>query len=1575
MSDQDSTSSDHDSEDNEENESSEEESAENEESDSNSEENDESEDDDEDEPIELIQVGDVRSAFSETTGGKNVVTLQQFPAILDALKIKITDKRKTQFFTMLDEEGKNEVAWNTLFYSLRDGQNKYKGMQWGEVIGGLLMEFSASERGRAIQKRLAQKSMISFMESTTGEKVEFHQPEHKAQASLGLALVDKSKQDDQEKPAGASKPTRKLLSYESDEPADGDNDYVGPFQGRVSGLGNQLKPRLSGRSRGMTVDSHATTRKSMLKKRVNATIKAEREEEEKLYDKLGSKIKGPAGDVLSESLKTQQEYLDDLYTKISFIEETLRQKQKAQDLVNGMNNVISLQSTISGIAKSSVETLKSDMSDVLNKSAVHSAHQVAKEISSQLTRMNHTINKTNSILSLQSGTTFSQKLETLERRLKDLEENTSEQMMQFDYFADADRQKSGGTLSRPLTAVSSWGLGLTDSKSNARLLSAKSSKSRHEKDQQSLAAFDFDEKTLESMGVAGMEQQDVKQVIDDMDNIKKSVSSLDDCLQKLVAERLLKLEKSVLSLFGQIAANSKGTNYQLMPVEELGTQLDLQKVTFEQQMQKQELRIKELESLLQHQKDLAEFEKNSSNDERQRLLLAMGRFMQQEAVVKSLRTEMKRELGIKMKQRIAGQQEAATTDGVAAGGARTPIPATPKHATQSSSSGYSMHEESKSDQDNAAIVHEDEEKKASMDEEEKINLYLAGRHLEGNNYELNGKYDRQTANYEKKINEQKERLSLRALKSILEYKSVDDIPEMEEDELPDFMVNGRESDQDLEEKLGFGYEELLRVYRANTRLNIEVSMAKWENAKLQKQMDEITQPVVFRNLTGDAATTAKKIQLQSLIDQINAKKRELTRLQYEEKQMRLVDKYRLEMYRDLKKESNKQHRDMREAKQDVLRKKRMINKLFERTKQKAAKIMDEAAENRKRIADEIQQYEQKKREMILAKAKYEDKMSKSKVQLEEQLINEEVEKHIEIYKEHLEEEANLKAERDYEERLENEKDELNQMLTTRVDELIEDIEKEREQHEQEIKRLNNELERKENQMSEWRENHQRFMQNYNAARSEKAKLAGKVRELELILRETRDEFKKYKETHTAEGDGGAAGGGGMNMNNHGVQPQGPVDPQALYAGFHEPSEELKIARQSYKRMKMASDEQAKQIKTLVREKSDLSELVGRLQKDVEIQRELVAKRDQQMIELQAKFDQEVSGKLRPFVKLVQDVGRDVLHNAPTNFIFNYKKHEFAELEKDLNRDASHWYIHKNHILRTFFHSIEEWFRDQFWLHERIVQCNSSVHAAMQEVLQDTWMETRIQTHAFIRWFGDLNNEEELQLFYTVHLSNEERYFWNLDLYECINDYRAGVVESYYQNYVAEREERREGYWKRHPDVYPLYKQRVVESTKRYKRKQQLNQAQLSYMKSLNLTALEEKDLKKVKEDFEDAQRPSMSGSSKHKTARVSKLTDLNTGSMSSKPRLSANNSSKARLSQSSGSQSAKPRLSQSGSGSNRTQQKRQSGTLTNIHANQKRASGTGSNLHQKRASGTGSRLSQKRMSSLQQTSMFTPQTQ
>merc|ERR1712176_920264 len=134
--------------------------------------------------------------------------------------------------------------------------------------------------------------------------------------------------------------------------------------------------------------------------------------------------------------------------------------------------------------------------------------------------------------------------------------------------------------------------------------------------------------------------------------------------------------------------------------------------------------------------------------------------------------------------------------------------------------------------------------------------------------------------------------------------------------------------------------------------------AKWEREQLMKELEELKQPLIISTF-GKSTEISLKLKLQSYIDQINASKLELHAIKADKKKMRLIDKYRLEMYRDAKKDEMEIRRDLREEKLEILRQKRMIKKLFEQTKHKANKIMDEANNLRKSVKDEIEEYQKK----------------------------------------------------------------------------------------------------------------------------------------------------------------------------------------------------------------------------------------------------------------------------------------------------------------------------------------------------------------------------------------------------------------------------------------------------------------------------------------------------------------------------------------------------------------------------------------------------------------------------------------
>ena len=236
-----------------------------------------------------------------------------------------------------------------------------------------------------------------------------------------------------------------------------------------------------------------------------------------------------------------------------------------------------------------------------------------------------------------------------------------------------------------------------------------------------------------------------------------------------------------------------------------------------------------------------------------------------------------------------------------------------------------------------------------------INPLAADKHLALNNYGPDPKYDAQTGHYEKKLRDRNEALQI---KSILEYKSIDDVPKLDDDEVPDFQLYADPEQLD-EEQMGRFNKELMRVFRANTQLNLQLPLAEWEREALVRQLDEMHQPLVIQleqrrdgKVKTAAVALALQLKMQNYIEVAHKGK---------QRQMRLIDKYRL------------------------------IKKRFCVTKRKAAAVMAEPEELRKSVADEVKQFQTKRHE-------FEEELEREKEILVKQLsekmdeVNEDIER-------------------------------------------------------------------------------------------------------------------------------------------------------------------------------------------------------------------------------------------------------------------------------------------------------------------------------------------------------------------------------------------------------------------------------------------------------------------------------------------------------------------------------------------------------------------------------------------------------
>merc|ERR1719474_635145 len=91
------------------------------------------------------------------------------------------------------------------------------------------------------------------------------------------------------------------------------------------------------------------------------------------------------------------------------------------------------------------------------------------------------------------------------------------------------------------------------------------------------------------------------------------------------------------------------------------------------------------------------------------------------------------------------------------------------------------------------------------------------------------------------------------------------------DEVPKFLANRHNRDaqqQELEERLGFGYEELYYLYRENTEINVRCNRLEDENASLRAQLKSVDPVIVVEDVH------SVSVSVQNQLKELYAKLRE-----------------------------------------------------------------------------------------------------------------------------------------------------------------------------------------------------------------------------------------------------------------------------------------------------------------------------------------------------------------------------------------------------------------------------------------------------------------------------------------------------------------------------------------------------------------------------------------------------------------------------------------------------------------------------------------------------------------------------
>ena len=95
-----------------------------------------------------IAVSDIRTAFQKYTKGKDETDIINFEKILNELNINLKEKKRRDYFMMLDENNNNLIAWNDMYKSINKGLQQFgeNSLTWNELIGGILIEYYQTER-------------------------------------------------------------------------------------------------------------------------------------------------------------------------------------------------------------------------------------------------------------------------------------------------------------------------------------------------------------------------------------------------------------------------------------------------------------------------------------------------------------------------------------------------------------------------------------------------------------------------------------------------------------------------------------------------------------------------------------------------------------------------------------------------------------------------------------------------------------------------------------------------------------------------------------------------------------------------------------------------------------------------------------------------------------------------------------------------------------------------------------------------------------------------------------------------------------------------------------------------------------------------------------------------------------------------------------------------------------------------------------------------------------------------------------------------------------------------------------
>ena len=912
-------------------------------------------------------------------------------------------------------------------------------------------------------------------------------------------------------------------------------------------------------------------------------------------------------------------------------------------------------------------------------------------------------------------------------------------------------------------------------------------------------------------------KMNVPQFISEMDTIRTSLKSMDNYLNTFVFDRLSRMENALIRIFQQssnlqdpnLDSSASNKTIKRFSVDELMNQLDSQRLKFEGELMKKSTKINNQKQEITSMRDTLTKEREKLSKETEIYANLKAKYEKEQSVNKQLQFDLK-----SMKSQLQRLSMFNNQFGSGQGG----------NDTIDEINGDKKNKDDDDDDDSfkmnrmaTVAIHPDISIRGSDDDE-----------LLRQNVDLSLEFDKfYTNSLSSLIGDFISKAKLDNKEKANEYHKSKERGHLmfRKDEVPKFLANKNNRDaqqQELEERLGFGYEELYYLFRENTEINVRCERLQHENKSLRARLKEVEPVIVVENVQNVSITVQN--QLTKLYEKLKDVEGQYKEIEAQKKtnsqEAKFIDKYRIEMLQDAKKVEQEIQSQMNYDKFQFQRQRKKMNALMKSEKEGVLKEREIMEEERQEIEELKSEWKNKLADLEKRESEFDEKVEVAKTNMNEVVFQKGLAEYLKTHQEETKHELRQEVEKEaIQEKTEEIRNECSEQIqkqreyynkrysiaNSKHDKALKEID----QLKLQITHLNKQAQKLQDDVLLRDEHYERMSGQYDVLEREyqllkkEYKILEKTKSMDPSESDSKSNdnnsaiFKKYKrqkkkkdgilpwledesdddEITTAEkksirtwlrqrhGDWDKS----PNHNNHWL-----VLPQDKLAGKEKDIEDL---QQTVKTLKQELDSRNKQIGTY---KQQIDDLKSRVNGEDYLLKKLENKNRDAVNNFSDDIDT-VKKWLRVWEDGIKTVTKAQDKWTLKNSELIKKEKEIQKEKEDLIYDQRMWYAHKNHILRRFYYFTKQVWWERFMVHEfqksradqEMAMCKGSGYNGPKpshhlecpmwnqyyKMMLEAWFEAGVYQHALTRWFCQYNTySKEKDLFYYADNDNNEELY-------------------------------------------------------------------------------------------------------------------------------------------------------------------------------------------------------------------------